>query len=119
MMFPFKSETKAVVMGQPMEFFDFVPLRGPNGGRVCVDRFIVVVTGVITVATALWDGRDVCRLFAQILVEQRDGGGRWNLSGFKSRMASIYCNGIDEHQEHGNVAIGAGQAIDFRLIIPM
>ena len=117
--FSFKSPAQAVVMGSPLEFFDFVPLRGPGGGRVVVDKYIAVITGVITVATTLWDGRDVVRLFQQISVEQRDGKLRWSLSGMKSRHASIYYNGIEEHEEHANVAIGAGQAIDLRLIIPM
>jgi hypothetical protein len=116
---PYKSDTKAVVPGSPMDLFDFVPLRGPKGGRVVVDKFIVVVTGTITVATATWDGRDVPRLLGLISVEQRDGKQRWMLSGYKSRIASIRYNGIEEHQEHGNVSVGAGQAINLRLIIPM
>lgn len=116
---PWKSETKTLVPGAPAEFFDFVPLTGPGGGRVVVDFFTMVITGTITVATAAWDGRDVPRLFQLLTVEQRDGRQRWNLSGYKSRIASIKYNGIEQHQEHGNVAIGAAQAIDLRLIIPM
>jgi len=116
---PYKSDAKTLNPGSNLDFFDFVPLRGPTGGRVVVDKFILRITGVITVATALWDGRDVCRLAQLIVLEQRDGKQRWNLSGYKSRIASIRYNGIEEHDEHGNVAIGAGQAIDFALIIPM
>jgi len=116
---PWKSETKAVNPGSPIDFYDFVPLTGPKGGRVVVDAFILVVTGTITVGTALWNGADVCRLFGLINVEQRDGRLRWSVSGYKSRIFGIHLNGIERHQEHGNVAVGAGQAIDLRLIIPM
>lgn len=116
---PWKSETKPVQLGAPVDFIDFVPIKGPNGGRIVVDKFILCITGVITVATALWDGRDVARLITLLVVEQRDGRLRWALSGLKSRIASIFFHGIEKHIEHGNVAIGAGQAIDLRLIIPM
>jgi hypothetical protein len=116
---PWKSETKTINPGSPIDFYDFVQLTGPKGGRVVIDQFILVVTGTITVATALWNGADVPRLFALINVEQRDGRLRWSLSGYKSRIMSIHLNGIEAHQEHGNVAVGAGQAIDLRLVIPM
>jgi hypothetical protein len=116
---PWKSETKAIVLNSPMEFYDFVPPTGPKGGRVVVDAFILCIQGTVTVATAAWDGRDVPRLANLIDVLQIDNRSRWQLSGLKSRLASIWLNGIEQHQEHGNVAIGAAQAIDLRLIIPM
>lgn len=116
---PYKSDTKTIVPGAPMDLFDFVPIKGPNGGRVCVDKFILVVTGTITVATAVFNGIDVARLAQLITIEQRDGKQRWNLSGYKSRMASIYFHGIEAHVETANIAIGAGQAVDWRLVIPM
>lgn len=115
----YKSDAKPVNPGSFTEFFDFVPLVAPDGGRVVIDKLILCVQGTITVATALWDGRDVARLFGLCTVEKRDGRLRWSMSGYKSRLASIKYNGIDEHQEHGNVAIGAAQAVSLRLIIPM
>lgn len=115
----FKSEQKPVNPGQTTDFFDFCQLIGPAGGRVCIDKFFVVVTGTLTVGTALWDGRDVARLLQLCTVEKRDGRIRWNLSGYKSRQASIYFNGIEEHNEHANVAVGAAQAINLRMLIPM
>lgn len=116
---PWKSETKAWAAGSNLEFFDFVPLRGGKGGRVVVDRFIICVAGTITVAVANWDGRDVPRLLQNIIVEQRDARQRWNLSGFKSRIMSIKFNGIERHQEHADIAVGAGAAVELRLVIPM
>lgn len=115
----YKSDTKPVNPGSYTEYFDFVPLVAPDGGRIVVDKFILVIVGVITVATTAWDGRDVCRLAGLIAVEKRDGRLRWSLSGYKSRIASIKYNGIEEHQEHAAVAVGAAQAIQLRLIIPM
>jgi hypothetical protein len=116
---PFKSEQKDWAQNSNLEFFDFVPLRGGKGGRVVIDRLIIRLTGTITVAAANFDGRDVARLFQNIIVEQRDGRQRWNLSGFKSRQASIILNGIERHAEHADIAIGAGATVDFRLVIPM
>lgn len=116
---PFKSETKVFAAGSYLEFTDFIPLRGPSGGRVVVDKFIVCINGTITVATAAFDGRDLPRLMALLTVEDRAGRQRWSLSGYKSRIASIHFNGIEEHAEHANVAVGAAQAVDYRLIIPM
>lgn len=114
-----KSEAKVVTPGTTTEFFDFAQLTAPDGGRVVIDKFTIVIQGTITAATALWDGRDVWRLMQLVTVEKRDGRQRWNLSGCKSRFASIKYNGIDEHQEHGNVSIGASQPVELRAIIPM
>lgn len=117
---PFKSPTQVVNPGAAAaDFYDFVPLVGPKGGRIVVDKFILVVTGTITVATALWNGADVPRLVGLVNVEQRDGRLRYSLSGYKMRIASILYQGIERHQEHGNVAIGAAQAVDLRLVLPM
>jgi hypothetical protein len=116
---PWKSETKTWAASTPFEFFDFVPLRGGKGGRVVVDRFILVISGTITVGTANWDGRDVPRLIGNTVIEQRDGRQRWNLTGYKSRIMSIKYNGIERHQEHADVVVGAGQAVELRLVIPM
>lgn len=116
---PFESEIKDWRPGATLEFADFVDLRGGNNGRVCVDYYVVHVTGTITVADLAYDGRDVCRLLSRIAVESRDGRKRWNLSGFKSRLASIKYNGIEYHEEHPNIAIAAGATVDYRLIIPM
>jgi hypothetical protein len=116
---PFKSETKQIALGAPQEFFDFVQPIGPKGGRVVVDAFIICVQAVVTVATAVWNGKDVPRLFSLLDVQQMDSRSRWLLSGYKSRLASIRYNGIEQHQEHANVAIGAAQVVDLRLVIPM
>lgn len=116
---PFKSEQKDWAAGATLEFFDFVPLRAGKGGRVVIDRLVIRVTGTLTVGVANWDGRDVARLFSNIVVEQRDGRQRWNLSGFKSRIASIKYNGIERHDEHADIAVGAGAVVDYRLVIPL
>lgn len=116
---PYKSETKPFAASSPVDFSDFVPPRGPSGGRNVIDYFVICLAGTITVATAAWDGRDVWRALGQIGVEDRSGKLRWQLSGFRSRLASIYFNGIERHSEHANVAIGAAQTVDLRALIPM
>jgi hypothetical protein len=112
---PWKSPAVQLNPGTNVDFADFVPLLGPNGGRVVVDYFEVCINGTITVGTGAWDGRDVPRLVQLVTVEKRDGRLRHALSGFKSRKAAIYFGGIDRYTEHGNVAVGAAQAIDLRL----
>lgn len=116
---PFKSKTFTWNPSSTDDVFDFVPLRGPGGGRVVIDRFILCITGIITVATANWNGADVVRLFRNIRIEQRDNKARWNLSGMQSRLASIMFNGIVNHHEHATIAVAVGAAVDFRLVIPM
>jgi hypothetical protein len=115
----YKSKQEDFVPSGNIEFADFVPLRGGKGGRVVIDAFVLRIFGTITVAGAVWDGRDVWRLINHITVETRSGRQRWSLSGFKSRMASIKFNGIERHQEHADVAIGAAQAVDLYALIPM
>lgn len=116
---PWKSEIKPYAPGQTSEFSDFVPVMGPAGGRVVVDEFILRIVGTVTVGTAAWDGRDVPRLVQFLSVDKRDNRSRWQLSGAKSRFASILLNGIRRHLEHGNVAVASNQTVDLSLIIPM
>lgn len=116
---PYKSETRTVVIGSPMEFGAFVPPRGPTGGRNVIDKFEICVAGTITVATLAWQGEDVPRIFQNVRVEDRSGKARWSLSGYKTRITSILLNGIEEHMEHTDVAIGAAQAVDLRQLVPM
>lgn len=116
---PWTSEEKDWGEGKKLEFYDFVPLRAGKGGRVVVDRFVIWITGDITVATAAQSGEDLCRLLDNIIVEERDGGQRWNLSGYLSRIESIKMNGIERHDEHADLAIGADQTVAYKLVIPM
>ncbi len=116
---PFKSETKLIVASTTQEFADFVPLRGPTGGRVVVDGFTVCITGVITVATADWHSEAQPRIMNLITIEQRDGRQRWNLSGYRSRIASKILAGSELYNESAAVAIAAGAAVDIRHYIPM
>lgn len=81
------SERKASTGPGDMEFFGFVPRQGPNGGRVVIDGFRVVVEWDIDVATAAAEGEDFARLFGNVQVVQRDGLVRWNLSGDRTRAA--------------------------------
>jgi len=114
-----KSDSKTFSPGQTVDLYDFVPIVGPNGGRVCIDTLELVITGTITVGTGAWDGRDVARLAALIQAEKRDSRMRWVLSGYKSRLASFYLNGPEEYLEHAQVAVGAGQAVNLRIPIPL
>lgn len=116
---PYKSETKTFVSGATLDIDGFVPITGPKGGRTVIDKFIVCLIGTLTVGTATFNGADVVRLLQLINVVARDGRNRWTLSGYKSRIASIMFNGIEQHTEHASIVAGAGAAVDMRLIIPM
>lgn len=115
---PFKSETKQYNPGSTQDLFDFVPPRGPNGGRVVVDQFTLCLVGTVTVGTALQDGRDLARFFSLITIDQRDNRQRWSASGFKTRMMAIHLLGADRWQEHADLAVGAAQPVNLRLPIP-
>lgn len=117
--FEYKSEQKVFNPGSPLEFFDFLSPEGPTGGRNVIDKLIIRLTGTITVAGALFNGRDVPRLISQIQLESRTNRVRWSLSGLKSRMASIMLNGPEQYIEHTNIAVGAAQAVDLSLVIPL
>lgn len=116
---PLKSDTKVLTPGQPVYFNDFVQLRGNQRGRTVIDRIIVRIFGTITVGTALWNGADVCRLLSGVTIDDVIGNARWQLSGYASRLKSLHLCGEDAVTEHGNVAVGAAQAIDLYLTIPM
>lgn len=116
---PYRSDTKAFIAGSTLDFFDFVPARGPRGGRNVIDRFIINVTGTLTVAGALLDGRDVPRLFNLMGVETRSNRSRWSLSGYKSALAAKHLMGVKRWVEHANVAVGASQAVDAQIVLPM
>jgi hypothetical protein len=115
---PILSKIETPVLGGTTQWNAF-PLRGPNGGRVVVDAAILVAQFSITVATLLWDGRDVPRFVANLLIKQRSGGiNRWNTQGDEARICAIKYGGIRRYIEHANVAVGAGQAVALRLAIP-
>lgn len=115
---PFRSEVKDFIAGSAVELGEFVPLRGPNGGRVVIDDLIVRITGVITVATAAWNGYDVPRLIQTVTVEESGSLLRWSTSGLFARYAAEQFCGEDYVIDHANVAVGAAQAIDVSLMIP-
>jgi hypothetical protein len=116
---PYPSPQFAWAPSGQQEFADFVPPRGPRNGRNIIKGFTLCVDGTIDVATATWDGRDIARLFSNIIVETRSGSLRWSLSGPATRLASIYLNGIKRHQEHADLTAGAGKTVALRLYIPM
>lgn len=86
-----KSEVKAWSDGKEVEFFDWIPPEGPTGGRMVVHGFRLIADWQIDVATALAQGEDFPRLFTRVMVVQRDGVVRWNLTGDESRIA---CYGL-------------------------
>lgn len=115
---PSKSSAANVVLGGFLDFNDFVPIFGPGGGRMVIRHLVIRVQGTITVAGALWDGRDAWRLFSLINVENKTNKQRWTLDGAMSRNASVMFQGTDNHVENASVAIGASQVVDFEFVIP-
>jgi len=115
----FQSETKPFTAGVSQDFFAWMPTKGPAGGRLVMPAITVRITGTLDVATATYNGADVWRLIKQVVVEDRAGKARWQLSGYKSRIMSMVLLGAENHQEHPSIAVGAGGAVDLYATIPL
>lgn len=116
---PIRSKQEDWTANGTVEFEGWVPPRMGSTGRAVIKGFWVRIFGSITVAGAAWDGRAVPRLIQHLAVESRSAGRRWSLSGEKTRAAAIMFAGIHRHIEHANVAIGAAQAVDAFVYVPM
>lgn len=114
-----KSEQKDFTPGGNAEFDNWMNIRGPRNGRNVIKGFWICLFGTVTNTVAALDGRSVPRFISHLAVETRSGSRRWSLTGEKSRAASIRYNGIDRHNEHANIAVGAAQAVDLMLYVPM
>jgi len=116
----YKSASQAHVAGSTLTFKNWIPRRGPTGGRVVVDRFWPVFTGTdVDVAGTAVEGEDCWRFFRRILVEQVDGRQRWNLTGDESRVACYLLMGSDRVPEFADLAIANNQTPSFMIPIPM
>lgn len=101
------------VMGQPVNFANWMDPVGPNGGRQVIDYFNIYVTGSFTVAAATWAGEDVARICANIRVEQHDSVVRQALGGDRSRIWTYACLGAPAVFEHADVGVGAAAPISY------
>lgn len=118
----YKSEVKAWnSSGGSAPFFDWIPRRGPNGGRNIIKGFWVHADmQVDTAAGATAQGEDFARVFSRIVVTQTDGKKRWNLNGDQSRIMSIALNGIDRYTDAADIAVSQSNvASDVAIYIPM
>lgn len=115
----YQSETKPFISGVTQDFFAWMPSKGPAGGRVVLPCLTVRIQGLLDVAGATWDGTDVWRLIKNLVIEDRAGKVRWQLSGYKSRLASIMLNGIENHQEHVSIPVGVNQVVELYAVIPL
>lgn len=114
----FKSEIKPLSSTGPTEFAEFIPLVGPGGGRVVVDKLIIKIVGTLTVGVAAFNGYDVPRLLSQVNVQEITGLNRWSLSGYKTKLMAEHLLGEDKWIDHPNIAVGAGGVVDLSLVVP-
>jgi hypothetical protein len=115
----YKSEIKAWSAGGRVQFNDFVPPLGPNGGRNIIDGYQLVADGTGTTAGAALLGEDRCRIFGQIQVHERSGLQRWNLKGDQSRVMCVLLEGAHRVEEPADTGVGAGESVDCQMYIPM
>lgn len=113
-----QSDTKIFVPGQPLYFTEFATLVGPDKGRVVIDRVWFRVFGTITVATAAFNGYDVARLLSNVQVDSISQN-RWALTGLKTRLMAMHFMGEDSCIEHADIAVGATQAVDAWICVPL
>ncbi len=115
----YKSETKAWnSSGNPLEFVNWVPTRGPNGGRVVIDWFETIADIAATQSTAGIDGEDKARIFAKIDVFQVDQVNRWGLTGDQTRAMMWAMLNPNRVKEQADISTGA-VSLDCELFVPM
>ncbi len=116
----FKSPTKTFVADGVHHFKNWVPRRGPGGGRVVIDRFWCVLdTTDVDVAGTAVEGEDCYRFFKRIEVEQIDGRKRWNLRGDETRDMLYMLIPSDKVPEFADLAVANNQTPEFRIPVPM
>lgn len=104
--------------GPPIDFVSTRDIQGPRGGRMVIDEMFVVIEGVITVATAAVDARDMSAFIDQLTVEQNDGEQRnAPLSGVQHQLVTIQQVGPESYPLPGGISIGAAQTVNARIPI--
>jgi hypothetical protein len=119
----YKSETKPWISGSNtrQQFqTSAIAKRGPNGGRVVIDKIIAHFQGDVTVATAALKGEDFYRFMRLLSVKQRDGEYRLNeVPGDALRVALYELVGGAMTKEHSDSATTANQTLTATVLIPM
>lgn len=116
----YRSPSQSFVADGPLSFKQFVPNRGPTGGRNVIDGFELVIqaTDITQAATAV-EGEDLYRMWKRIRVNQVGGITRWNLRGDESRVMLYMLEGAERVREHADMAVAANQNLEFSCYIPM
>jgi dUTPase len=114
----FKSGSQNWVDNTDLTFKNFIDVRGPNGGRVCLDGVWAHVDLQVDVAVAAIDGEDLPRSIHTATVEQLDGRARVKLRGDALRTIGYQLEGPDRMHEHADVGVGNNAAADVAVYIP-
>ena len=117
----YKSETKTHSADAELEFKNWVPPRGPNGGRVCIDYFLAVANfSQVDNATTAIQGEDRARFFQRLHVYDKSGFNRWGLRGDASRTFGFSLLGADSQVDHADIASSASDVdVPTTQIVPM
>jgi hypothetical protein len=120
----YKSETKVWInaSNSPLEFgtTSMGNKRGPNGGRLIVDRISAHFVGDVTVATAALQGEDFYRFFRTLDLKTLFDGMRYNnVRGDDMRVFLYGSEGGDRTKEHADSAVSANQTLRATLSIPL
>jgi hypothetical protein len=118
---PFKSISKSYVANgrQDWKGSEIAPTRGPNGGRMVLDRlWCVADVADFNVASTAIQGEDFYRFFKRITVEQVGGRKRWDLTGDATRIALYGLLGDGQVPEYADSSVANDQAVEVRIPIP-
>lgn len=119
----FKSEAKpwSGSSGARLQFRpDFIEKKGPNGGRVVVDRFILAAHLQVDVTVGAFPGEDAYRAFRTISVKQKDGILRYNeVPGDAMRIFLFENQGPELTKEHADVAVANNVAVKWTCNVPL
>lgn len=116
---PVKSELYAYQSGGKFQVKDHVQGRAPDGSRNVIHGVWINFTGTCTVATAALQGEDVARIFGLIQFHEKGGVLRVNAYGDQLRAFNFQLLGPEKVIEHGDVAVGAAQAISAWIYVPL
>lgn len=97
----------------------FIPLQGPNGGVVVIDRIFLTARFNLTVATATTQGEDLKRIFRYVNLTQVDGEKRVDqLPGDALRICEYAFAGAECVKEHQDFAAGTADVV-IQAIVPL
>lgn len=113
-----RSKIETWTSGGKAEFSDCWPTTGPRGGRRVLRGVWVYGSLSANVTVGSLPALDKARIFKNIIVKQRGGRVRWNLTGMESRFMVQLLMGPERVSIGSAVGTGSPTTIAYSLYIP-